>query len=368
MKTFYAKDRKIWRKWLSENYENESEIWLVFPAKASGEESVSYNDAVEEALCFGWIDGRAGTLDKTHHIRRFTPRRKGSSYSQPNIERLIWLNKNDMLSPEIKEDVKKIINKPFVYPKDIISEIKKDKTAWERYCLFSEPYKRIRVAYIDAARKRPDEFRKRLENFIKKTRENKLITGYGGIEKYYKTTSVLQTGRLILRPWEENDAEALYTYAKDPEIGPAAGWPVHTSVENSRQVIREVLSVPETYAVVLKETGKVIGSVGLKLESDLVHNNKECELGYWAGKPFWGRGFIPEASAELLRRAFEDLNMDRVWCAYYDGNLKSKRVQEKLGFKYQQTSENVPVPLLNESRRVFVNCMTKEEWKANEIL
>ena len=116
MKTFYAKDRKIWRKWLSENYENESEIWLVFPTKASGEESVSYNDAVEEALCFGWIDGRAGTLDETHHIRRFTPRRKGSSYSQPNIERLIWLNKNDMLSPEIKEDVKGIINKPFVYP------------------------------------------------------------------------------------------------------------------------------------------------------------------------------------------------------------------------------------------------------------
>lgn len=185
MNTFYASDRNGWRKWLSEHFETEEEIWLVFPTKASGEYSVSYNDAVEEALCFGWIDGRAGTLDETHHIRRFTPRRKGSSYSQPNIERLIWLNKNNMLLAKVREEVKELIEKPYEFPNDIIAAIKKDETAWSNYISFSEPYKRIRVAYIDAARKRPEEFKKRLENFIAKTRENKLIIGYGGIEKYY---------------------------------------------------------------------------------------------------------------------------------------------------------------------------------------
>ena len=183
---FYCSEREEWRAWLSEHFDTCDEIWFVFPTKDSGEESLSYNDAVEEALCFGWIDGRAGTLDDKHHIRRFTPRRKGSGYSQPNIERLIWLDERRMIHPKVRESVEEIINTPFVFPDDIIDAIRQDDVAWENYEKFAEPYKRIRVAYIDAARKRPEEFRKRLDNFISKTRENKLIVGYGGIEKYYK--------------------------------------------------------------------------------------------------------------------------------------------------------------------------------------
>ena len=182
----YFRTREEWRGWLSENFRTCDEVWFVFPVKSSGEESVSYNDAVEEALCFGWIDGRAGTLDELHHIRRFTPRREGSTYSQPNIERLIWLDANGLIHPEVRPSVEEIINTPFEYPEDILTEIRKDDAAWENYQHFAEPYKRIRVAYINAARKRPDEFKKRLENFILKTRENKLIVGYGGVDKYYK--------------------------------------------------------------------------------------------------------------------------------------------------------------------------------------
>ena len=182
---FCCSERQQWRDWLNEHFETCDEIWFVFPTKDSGEKSVSYNDAVEEALCFGWIDGRAGTLDEKHHIRRFTPRREGSSYSQPNIERLIWLDQQDLIHPKVRESVEEIINKPFEYPQDILDEIRKDEQAWENYENFAQPYKRIRVAYIDAARKRPAEFEKRLHNFIQKTHENKLIVGYGGVEKYY---------------------------------------------------------------------------------------------------------------------------------------------------------------------------------------
>ena len=101
---------------------------------------------------------------------------------------------------------------------------------------------------------------------------------------------MIQTPRLLLRPWQEADAEDLYTYAKDPQIGPPAGWPPHTGVENSRQIIRDVLAAPETYAVCLKD-GKAIGSVGLKLKgsTDMTDRDDECELGYWLGKPFWGQ-------------------------------------------------------------------------------
>lgn len=185
MNTFYAKNRQIWRNWLEQHFKNESEVWLVFPLKASGKDGVSYNDAVEEALCFGWIDSTYRSLDSENGIRRFTPRRKGSSYSQPNIERLIWLNNRGMIHPDIQKEICVIINSEFFYPEDIIEELKKDRTVWINYCNFSEPYCRIRIAYIQAARKRPEEFKKRLENFIDKTRKGQLISGYGGIDKYY---------------------------------------------------------------------------------------------------------------------------------------------------------------------------------------
>ena len=184
-KIFFCTDRSEWRKWLSEHFETENEVWFVFPSLASGEKGVSYNDAVEEALCFGWIDGRAGTLDTTHQLRRFTPRRQGSEYSRPNIERLIFLDKQGLIHPTVRPSVESILATPYVYPQDILDAIRGDEVAWTHYETFSESYKRIRVAYIDAARKRPEEFKKRLENFIKKTRENKLIVGYGGVDKYY---------------------------------------------------------------------------------------------------------------------------------------------------------------------------------------
>ena len=116
--TFYCKDRAEWRAWLSAHFESAKEIWFVFPSKGSGETGVSYNDAVEEALCFGWIDGRAGKLDDKHGLRRFTPRRKGSTYSQPNIERLIWLDEQGMIHPKVSERVQEIIRAPFVFPAD----------------------------------------------------------------------------------------------------------------------------------------------------------------------------------------------------------------------------------------------------------
>ena len=177
---------------------------------------------------------------------------------------------------------------------------------------------------------------------------------------------ILQIKRLILRPWSENDAEELYKYASDPEVGPPAGWPPHTSAENSREIIRTVLSAPETYAVCLKENGKPIGSVGLH-RNDLAEKDDEYEIGYWIGKPFWGQGLIPEASRELLRYAFEDLGMNRIWCGYYDGNEKSRRVQEKLGFVFHHTTEGLEVKLLNEIRTGHSSLMTKERWQKVQL-
>jgi hypothetical protein len=174
----------------------------------------------------------------------------------------------------------------------------------------------------------------------------------------------LQTERLLLRPWNDSDAEDLYEYAKDQRVGPIAGWPAHTSEENSREIIRDVLSAPETYAVVLKQNGRPIGSIGLMIgaQSNIGLPDDECEVGYWIGVPYWGQGLIPEAVRELQRHAFDDLGMQKIWCGYFDGNVKSKRVQEKCGFWYQFTKENVSSQLVGELRTEHITCLTKDEW------
>ncbi|NJO91475.1 MAG: hypothetical protein HC831_22820 [Chloroflexia bacterium] len=184
-KTKYFDNREDWRNWLSENYNKEPEIWLLYPNKALNKKRILYNDAVEEALCFGWIDSTLKKYDELFAAQRYTPRRKRSSYSQPNKERLKWLAEKGMIHPEILKIVEVEISKEFLFPEDIMKEIKANKEAWRFYQQQTDSYKRIRVAYIDDTRKRPDEFQKRLQNFINKCAQNKLIKGYGGIEKYY---------------------------------------------------------------------------------------------------------------------------------------------------------------------------------------
>ena len=130
-------------------------------------------------------------------------------------------------------------------------------------------------------------------------------------------------------------------------------------------MIRNVFQGKEAYAVCLKTDNKAIGAIELKLNghTDLTERDDECELGYWLGKPFWGQNIMPEAAGELLRHAFEEIGMQRVWAGYYEGNGKSRRVQEKCGFRYQWTTEGVDVPLLHEKRTGHVSSITKDQWQ-----
>ena len=174
-----------------------------------------------------------------------------------------------------------------------------------------------------------------------------------------------ETSRLILRPWSEDDAESCYKYAKDPDVGPRAGWPPHTSVANSREIIRTVLSEEETYAIVLKETGEPIGSIGMfpPAQTQFPVEATELEIGYWIGKPYWGKGMVPEAVRTLLKYAFTELGSTVMWCGYYDGNQKSSRVQEKCGFHYHHTEKDVAAPLIGVILDEHFTRLTKEEWE-----
>lgn len=175
---------------------------------------------------------------------------------------------------------------------------------------------------------------------------------------------MIETERLILRPWQESEAGILYRYASDPDIGPVAGWPPHTSVEDSLEIIRTVFSAPETYAVVLKDTGEPVGCCGIMFADSLHSANikeGEAEIGYWIGKPYWGQGLIPEAVKALLARCFNELKLNAVWCGYYDGNIKSKRVIEKCGFTFHHANWGIISPLGDERTEHFY-LMTQNDY------
>ena len=175
---------------------------------------------------------------------------------------------------------------------------------------------------------------------------------------------ILLTERLMMRRWQDSDAESLFEYARDPEVGPIAGWPPHESMEESLDVIHNVFNGNEAYAICLQENDKAIGAIELKLNghTDMTDRDDECELGYWLGKPFWGQGIMTEAVKAVLRHAFEDIRMRTVWVGYYEGNTRSKRVQEKCGFRFQWKSEGVDVPLMHEKRTGYVSNMTRDQW------
>lgn len=160
---------------------------------------------------------------------------------------------------------------------------------------------------------------------------------------------MINTNRLILRHWQENDAEALYKYAKNPAVGQIAGWSPHTSVAHSLEIIRTVLSAPEIYAIVPKATNEPVGSVGImpysNAQHDTIPQSRDMEIGYWIGVPYWGQGLMPEAVCCLLQRCFTDLDIQTVWGGYYDGNDRSRRVLEKCGFTYHHTETDKISPL-----------------------
>lgn len=145
---------------------------------------------------------------------------------------------------------------------------------------------------------------------------------------------MLKTDRLILRRWEESDAEVLFRYASDPELGPLAGWPPHKSVEESREVIRSVFSNDGTWAVEMKATGEPIGCVGYLTASasNLQIGSNDAEVGYWIARPHWGKGICTEAMLMVVDFCFNRKGFDSLWGCYFPSNPASGRVMEKCGF------------------------------------
>jgi uncharacterized protein YdeI (YjbR/CyaY-like superfamily) len=177
-KTLYVTDRKQWRSWLTKNHNAEKEIWLIYYRKSSGKKRIPYNDAVEEALCYGWIDSILKGIDKEKFAQRFSPRKPNSVLSQLNKERIHRLIEQKKITSDGLNAVKHVFddsskNSKYIIKDDILRLLKKDKKTWENFQKFPESYKRIRIEWIEGARTRPELFKKRLKYFLKMTEKNK---------------------------------------------------------------------------------------------------------------------------------------------------------------------------------------------------
>jgi len=180
-KTFYAKTRKDWRAWLAKHHKTASEIWLVYYKKHSGKPRIPYNHAVEEALCYGWIDSTLKPIDADRFAQRFSPRRPTSRLSEMNrerVRRLIAAGRMTKAGLERiahvfhpRQDAKRKLQ--WEIPADIRRRLERDVVAWKNFRRFPESYRRIRIGWIAAARHRPEVFQQRLRYFLKMTAQNK---------------------------------------------------------------------------------------------------------------------------------------------------------------------------------------------------
>jgi len=173
--TFYAKERSEWRRWLSENHATKTEIWLISYGKSSGKPSVLYLHAVEEALCFGWIDGIAKKVDEERTAQRFTPRRPKSNWTELNKERARRLIAAGLMTDAGRAKLPDLSLDAFQIAPDILQVLKADPQTWENFQGFPDLYQRIRVGFIEEMRPQPEVFKQRLNNFLKKTHQNKMF-------------------------------------------------------------------------------------------------------------------------------------------------------------------------------------------------
>ena len=172
----------------------------------------------------------------------------------------------------------------------------------------------------------------------------------------------METERLLFRRWQETDAEQLYEYASDPEVGPRAGWSPHQSIEESRNIIRQFFDNDYTWAIVLKGTGRIVGCIGYLPQgmSNIPIGENDAEAGYWVARPYWNQGICTEALHWLIDYCFNTMHFTTLWSDFFVDNPASGRVMQKCGFKDTGTETICPNLFGGKDRKVRVRKLQKD--------
>ncbi len=181
-KALYVSNKEEWRAWLDENSKSAPEVWLLYYKKGSGKPRMAYIDAVEEALCFGWIDGRIRKLDEERYVQRFTPRRAGSRWSALNIERATRMIAEGRMTAAGLEAFKKVESDPArkvpqlpaALPSELAKEFRGNAAAWRNFSRFPPAYQRMTIGWVASAKKEETQ-RRRLKQLMEFSAANKRI-------------------------------------------------------------------------------------------------------------------------------------------------------------------------------------------------
>ena len=173
----------------------------------------------------------------------------------------------------------------------------------------------------------------------------------------------VETQRLIMIPWTDTDEDVkgLYAFAKNPNVGPRAGWKPHQDEEESRKIIREIFIPVGAFKIILKETGQIIGNIGFEPD---VHREGvgSREMGYALDEKFWNNGYMTEAAKAMIDYVFEKFDLDVLSIQTNVVNIASQKVIEKVGFVYEGFRRKYSVDFDGTVRDVKMYSMLREEW------
>lgn len=175
--------------------------------------------------------------------------------------------------------------------------------------------------------------------------------------------SILETPRLLLRPLCAEDLADFYEYAKNPNVGPNAGWKPHESLEETRGYLQEFCKMEDVWAIVERASGRMIGSIGL-IEDEKRHNAAVRMLGYSLAEPAWGKGYMTEAARAVLRYGFHVLELELISAYHYPDNRRSQRVIEKCGFHFEGRQRQTEVLFNGKVCDELLYSITREEYRA----
>jgi hypothetical protein len=169
----YATTAEQWRQWLKENGRNEREMWLLFPRKATGLPRISYVEALEEALCFGWIDGMVRRYEESFLSQRLSPRSQKSSWSEVNKQHARLLIQKNKMADAGYATLPDLSLKECRVSEDILDVLRHDGEVWKNFCAFPIYYRNIRLMAIEKCRDYPERFHRLLRHFVEQTRRNR---------------------------------------------------------------------------------------------------------------------------------------------------------------------------------------------------